>query len=548
MAHIDEDYALALWERDGVACLEALLGQPLPLGKAEQTIGLELRDHWSAAMPLLVAALARGGNRLVLRLLYYLDGDASGEVIARCGEPSLAFPDDDLAAWCRPLGQSEHPEARGMLARLRHHRALQVRIAAIAHDRDHCTAQRAIELLDAFPDDAPVRHIAVLDARRDDVLATPDVQAAVVRLLVRRRQALLAPTREFHALIELISGATPPLAEWVSVSRSDAELHGAIVAILERIASTDLATLSWLADNAEPEPARRARALLARHGALAGRFIDISGRDAELCPDAVALTIVDAGGAYDGTRTTAVIEIALTAPPRLGVTFDHAGATWCACLAVRSNRDGYHPTYVWTEVALLPEATSGALGEVAAARRAREQDDLDGIRAPAPLARAVERLAGTHAMAVSLRLHDIIETFAGLVRPHVYSNTLRAAQQQLFTVAMAAGRYDDAVIVGEVVGPLPHARALAAAGRHVDALAIIETIAHTPEIVALERAWRDEVARAKAPRIAVGAAVTHAKFGTGTVLAIIGEGASLKLKIRFATGERTLAASFVTLG
>jgi len=160
----------------------------------------------------------------------------------------------------------------------------------------------------------------------------------------------------------------------------------------------------------------------------------------------------------------------------------------------------------------------------------------------------VERLAGTHAMAVSLRLHDIIETFAGLVRPHVYSNTLRAAQQQLFTVAMAAGRYDDAVIVGEVVGPLPHARALAAAGRHVDALAIIETIAHTPEIVALERAWRDEVARAKAPRIAVGAAVTHAKFGTGTVLAIIGEGASLKLKIRFATGERTLAASFVTLG
>jgi hypothetical protein len=556
----DDALALQIWEEHGISSLGPLLAQPLALGKAEQTIGLELADdeRWPIARPLLAEALARGGPRLVLRLLCYLDGDRNAEVLVHCGSPSTAFAEDDLAAWCRVLGAAAHPETLAMLARLRHHRARRVQLAAAIHDPAHGTAARAIELVDGFPDDAPFAHIAILGERDAAMLADADLQAAIVRLLDRRRDVLSAAfTAAFHEALAM-RAPSPALAAWFATARDDAALHPAFAEVVARHGAP-LEIARWLADHAAPESARRAREALARAGALTGRFLDVSGTDATLVPDELPLSIAEIAAPHDTAHVSASIEVAFASPPRLGVTFDHAGTTWCAVLRIAGDAGGYHPTYAWTEIAKLTEATD-ALAIVAAMRRAREAAATApstealvaaarDVRSPAPLVPAVDRLcelaAFDEAIELGLRLHAVIDSYQELVRPHVHANALAAAQVQLFRVLMAAQRYTDAATVGAVIGPLPHARALIAAGRHAEALDALAPVAKTPEGIPLERACRAALAAARTG-FAVGAQVRHAKFGEGVVLAATGEGAAQKLRIRFPGGERTLAASFVT--
>jgi hypothetical protein len=87
----------------------------------------------------------------------------------------------------------------------------------------------------------------------------------------------------------------------------------------------------------------------------------------------------------------------------------------------------------------------------------------------------------------------------------------------------------------KLVAPMLEARALAGLSRFDEAVAVIDRLPPTAEISRLKTEWR------KPTGLTVGSAVSHVKFGRGTILSLEGT----KARIRFADQERTLAVSFL---
>ena len=562
-----DDIAEVIWQRFGVAALEKLLAHPAEYRHFYQSLGPYLDACWDAAKPILARALLRGGPAdLALSTSMYVTSEQLGELLADC-EPALTFSKHALAAWPSALGECNHPAASALLAKLRNHRSRLVRVNAAISDPLFRTPENIAALIDSFTSKDDTSDLSSF-ANYSHALDAPEIQAAAVRLLARSRESVSGPkamTMHMHAIIELIRTPSPALEDWVRTARADPELHTALIQILKKIRLPgDDEMLHEIARGLEVGDARAAKLLLHERGAGFGPFIDIIGWRPSLVPDRMSLSVATSpSDSYPAPPShKAVIELALRDPNRLGVSFSHQDVTWCAILAQR----GFDFTCI--DVVQLSEIVEtnaedartrlkrahcgrlraeAAIKDVTLAEYKSVLDAAEPVRAPEVLVRAVDRLSeiGAHepAMRVNLRLQKILEMFEGFCQEYTVRNLLRDAQRQLFRVAMDGGRFDYALNVGHSIGPLPATRALVALGRFEEALVLIDQMGITDEIIALQRECLAQVARAKAARTpAAGDAVTHPKFGAGTIVKLDGD----KARIKFSDAERLLALKFVT--
>jgi hypothetical protein len=489
----------------------------------------------------------------------------------------LELADTALANLCEIAERDGHADAPALFARLRQRRSWWLRTEATVHDAAFRTPARVAELLDAFGDDDPAGWVIAIP---DEQLLPPEVQAAGVRLLARSHARMTGrdggSTRDAHALVHVVRTISPELDAWLTEARAEPALEAPILDIVRFVGFDDPALdhhLRWLDAHGTSRGARQARAWLHRRSPWPGRFFEVTIVRPSL--GALGLEVVDVAqalphdvvGDVQGVAVEGVLEQALADPPRLGVSFVHQGTTFVATLRATPAGSTYPTGWSLIEAAALDEAEAGPLAHVALAHRARELVELimakglareklaevgGAVAAPEPLGRMVDCFVelGQLGLAVtaSLRREDVLMALDTLVPRHLWMNGLEASQRQLWAILMDARRFDDAVTVGRVMGPWFEARALAALGRYDEALALLDhRLSRAPEIVAAEREWKEARARAKADAaLKAGDQISHAKFGAGTVVRVAGDGATQKVTARFASGEKTLAASFLS--
>lgn len=273
------------------------------------------------------------------------------------------------------------------------------------------------------------------------------------------------------------------------------------------------------------EPAKIA--LLVTHGAKGptGRFFGMWPSTVDPLACAITLTLGD-------QTFEANLELALD-PGDIGVSFVH-GEDLSFAIFTHGKR--------LREVVQSHEAIAAARQHRLAVWETLDLSQAEQLRWPGAMLHVVERRNARDAIPLLDRLLALIPSFGptiGSTGVYQARQTLLQKKVMLLLDAQDFAAAHTCITEQSLKAPLLEARALAGLQRFDEAIAVIDRMPPTRDGARVKELWR----AAKPAGLAVGAAVTHGKFGRGVIVSL--DGAGTKARVKFDDQERALAVSFL---